>query len=75
MEILTRGAIRQLCVVGSYLACAVARARDAEAVAYSFESAAKGIEGAAELRGTRAPPRIVQRITRRQIKRIEDGCA
>jgi hypothetical protein len=42
MEILTLGAIRQLCVVGSYLACAVARAHNAEEVAYTFESAAKG---------------------------------
>ena len=71
--ILTLGAIRQLCVVGSYLACAVARARDAEAVAYAFESAAKGIEGAAELWGGQAPPAVVQRIARRQIKRIEEG--
>jgi predicted Zn-dependent protease len=55
----------------------VARANDAEAVADSFESVAKSIEGAAELRGTRAPPEVVKRVTRiarRQIKRIEDGC-
>jgi hypothetical protein len=73
MELLTLGAIRQLCVVGSYLACAVARARESEAVAYAFESAAKSIEGVGELHGTTAPP-VVQRIARRQIKRIEDGC-
>jgi hypothetical protein len=73
-DMLTLRAIRQLCVVGSYLACAVARASEAEAVAYAFESAAKGIEGAGELRGILAPPAVVQRIARRQIKRIEDGC-
>src|SRR5580704_7706601 len=73
-DILTVGAIRQLCVVGSYIACAVARAADAEEVAYAFEGAAKGIEGAEELRGIHAPPPIVQRIARRQIKRIEDDC-
>jgi hypothetical protein len=71
---LTLGAVRELCVVGSYLACAVARARDADAVAYAFESAAKGLEGATELRGAAAPPLTVQRIARRQIKRIEGSC-
>jgi hypothetical protein len=73
-DVLTLGTVRQLCVVGSYLACALARASDAEAVAYAFESAAKGIEGVDELRGIRAPPAVVQRIAGRQIKRIEDGC-
>jgi hypothetical protein len=72
--VLTLGAIRQLCVVGSYLACAVARARDAEPVAYAFESAAKGLEGADELREMLGPPATVQRIARRQIKRIEENC-
>lgn len=70
--ILTLGAIRQLCVVSSYLACAVARATESEAVAYAFESAAKGIEGAGEFR-TKASPEV-RRIVRRQIKRIEDSC-
>ena len=72
--ILTLGAARLVCVVGSYLACAVARASDAEAVAYAFEGAAKSIEGAGEFKKAAAPPLIVQRIARRQIKRIEDSC-
>jgi hypothetical protein len=58
MEILTLGAIRQLCVVGSYLACALARASESEAIAYAFESAAKGIEGAGEFYGHAAPPEV-----------------
>jgi hypothetical protein len=70
--ILTLGAIRHLCVVSSYLACAVARATESEAIAYVFESAAKGIEGAGEFRTT-APPQV-RRIVRRQIKHIEDNC-
>ena len=72
--ILTVGSIRLLCVVGSYLACAVARALDAEAVAYAFEGAAKSIEGAGEFKKTKAPPEIVQHIARRQIKRIGENC-
>jgi hypothetical protein len=72
--ILTLGAARLVCVVGSYLACAVARASNAEEVAYAFEGAAKAIEGAGEFKKAKAPPMIVQRIARRQIKRIEESC-
>jgi hypothetical protein len=72
--ILTLGAIRQLCVVGSYLACAAARARDADGVAYAFESAAKGMEGAEEFHTGAAPPLTVERVARRQIKRIKKNC-
>lgn len=76
MEILTLAAIRQLCVVASYLACAAARATDAEAVSYAFESAAKGAEGAGALAGSGSQQlaRRISRITRRQLKCIEDTC-
>jgi hypothetical protein len=72
--ILTLGAIRQLCVVGSYLACAVARAHEAEDVAYLFEATAKGMEGAGELRAMGARRPIVERIARRHLKHIEENC-
>ena len=67
-------AARLLCVVGSYLASAVARATDSEAVAYAFEGAAKSIVGAGDFQRRKAPPEIVQRIARRQIKHIEESC-
>jgi tetratricopeptide (TPR) repeat protein len=72
--ILTLGSVRLLCVVGSYLACAVARAADAEAVAFAFEGVAKSIEGVGELYPAKAPPAIVQRVAHRQIRHIEEGC-
>ena len=68
------GAIRGLGAPSGAGTICGARASDAEVVAYAFESAAKGIEGAGELRGIRAPPALVRRIARRQIKRIEEGC-
>jgi len=74
--ILTLGAIRQLCVVGSYLACAAARALEAESVAFVAEATAKGVEGVGEFRGGATPNEIalIRRITRRQLKHIEAHC-
>jgi len=74
--ILTVGAIRQLRVVGSYLACAAARALEADSVAFVAEATAKSVEGAGEFLGGATPKEIalIQRITRRYLKHIERHC-
>jgi hypothetical protein len=68
--ILTLVRPRLVCMVGSYLACAVTRASDADAVAYAFEGAAKSLEGTGEFRRStrsvtscagRAAPRFTAR--------------